>query len=150
MFFLCSFYVLFNGADMNIYIPILSELKLPRFSSNVPAGFPSPAEDYVEQKLDLNDFIQHPSATFFVRASGESMIGAGIFPGDLLVVDRSVEAKNRSIVIAVISGEMTLKRLIKKHGQCYLQPENPVFPTIQMQEGDEIWGVVINSMRNHE
>lgn len=135
---------------MNVYFPILSNLKLPFFSSSVPAGFPSPAEDYVEQKLDLNDFIQHPSATFFVRASGESMIGAGIYPGDLLVVDRSIEAKNRSIVIAVVDGEMTLKRLIKKQGQCYLRPENPKFPNIPMKEGDEIWGVVINSMRNHE
>jgi len=134
----------------NIVVPLVSKLRLPFFLSKVPAGFPSPAEDYVEKTLDLNDFITHPAATFFVQADGVSMTGAGIYPGDLLIVDRSVQAKHRSIVIAVVNGDMTVKRLVKKGEKWFLQPENPKFPTIEMKEGDEIWGVVINSMRNHE
>lgn len=135
---------------MNIFIPIFSTLKLPFFLSPVAAGFPSPAEDYEEGRLDLNDFIEHPAATFFVRASGDSMTGAGIFPGDLLIVDRSLEAKNNSIVIAVINGEMTLKRLIKRQDHCYLKADNPAYPNIPVNEETQIWGVVKNSVRDLE
>jgi len=135
---------------MNIFIPIISKLKLPFFLSPVAAGFPSPAEDYEEGQLDLNDFIDHPASTFFVRASGESMTGAGIFPGDLLIVDRSLQAKHNSIVIAVINGEMTLKRLIKRQGQTYLKADNPHYPNIALTEDTQIWGVVKNSVRDLE
>lgn len=137
---------------MNICLikPLLSKLRLPLFLSKVQAGFPSPAEDYVEKTLDLNDFITHPAATFFVKADGDSMTGAGIYSGDLLIVDRSLEAKHRQVVIAVVDGEMTVKRLIKGSGCWFLKPENPDYPSIEMKDGDEIWGVVINSMRNHE
>ena len=135
---------------MNIFIPIISKLRLPFFLSRVPAGFPSPAEDYEEGQLDLNDFIDHPAATFFVRATGDSMTGAGIFPGDLLIVDRSLDARHNSIVIAILNGEMTLKRLIRKGDRYYLKADNPAYPTIAIQENTEIWGVVKNSVRDLE
>ncbi len=135
---------------MQVYIPILTQQRLPFFLSRVAAGFPSPAEDYEEGRLDLNDFITHPAATFFVRASGESMTGAGIFPGDLLIVDRSREARHNSIVIAVINAEMTVKRLIKHAGQCYLKADNPAYPNIRINEETQIWGVVTNSVRDLE
>ncbi len=135
---------------MNIYIPTISELNIPFYLSRVPAGFPSPAEDYEEGRLDLNDFIDHPSATFFVRASGDSMVDAGIYPGDLLIVDRSLEAKHNSIVIAVINGEMTLKRLIISPRGTYLKADNPAYPNIALTEDSSIWGVVKNSVRDLE
>ena len=135
---------------MKVYIPTITSLPLPFFLSHVPAGFPSPAEDYEEGQLDLNDFVNHPAATFFVRASGDSMIGAGIFPGDLLIVDRSIIPRHNHIVIAIVDGEMTLKRLIKRHETGYLKAENPVYPNIPLHEGVEIWGVVKNSVRDLE
>lgn len=135
---------------MNILIPIIRKLKLPYFLSRVPAGFPSPAEDYEEGRLDLNDFIEHPAATFFVRATGNSMTGAGIFSGDLLIVDRSKQAKHNSIVIAVVQGEMTVKRLIKHKGDYYLKADNPNYPNITITEDTHIWGVVKNSVRDLE
>lgn len=135
---------------MIIYRPKISHHVYPLFLSRVPAGFPSPAEDYVEKTLDLNDYIQHPSSTFFLRCEGDSMEGAGIYSGDLLIVDRSKTARNRSIVVAIVRGEMTLKRLVCEQGVYYLAPENPLYERYVIQEGDEIWGVVINSVRNHE
>ncbi|MCW5596598.1 MAG: translesion error-prone DNA polymerase V autoproteolytic subunit [Rhodocyclaceae bacterium] len=119
----------------------------PLFLSRVPAGFPSPAEDYVEGSLDLNEhLIQHKEATFFVRVKGESMIGAGIQNGDLLVVDRALEAVDGNIVIAVVDGELTLKRLSRRNGQVRLLPENPCFHPIEFNDDQslEIWGVVTN------
>lgn len=135
---------------MNIFKPRFSRLYLPYFLSPVPAGFPSPAEDYEESQLDLNDFIDHPAATFFVRASGESMTGAGIYPGDLLIVDRSIAPRHNHIVIAIIHGEMTLKRLIRQNGRYFLKADNPAYPGFAVTESTEIWGVVKNSIRDHE
>jgi len=101
-------------------------LKLPLFLSSVKAGFPSPADDFVETRLDLNEYlIDHPEATFFVRVSGDSMIRAGIHTGDILIVDRSLEPKNNDIVIAIIDGEFTVKRLKKYGDRVFLVPENP-------------------------
>jgi len=111
----------------------------------VQAGFPSPAGDYMETPIDLNShIIEHPSATFFVRVEGESMIGAHIPAGSLLVVDRALTAKSGSIVLAVIDGEFTVKRLEKRLGKIRLLPENPKFKPIEIVEGMqcEIWGVV--------
>ncbi|HYH16538.1 MAG TPA: translesion error-prone DNA polymerase V autoproteolytic subunit [Flavisolibacter sp.] len=111
----------------------------------VQAGFPSPAGDYMETPIDLNShIIEHPSATFFVRVEGESMTGANIPPGALLVVDRALRAKDGAIVVAVINGEFTVKRLEKKLNKIRLLPENPKFNPIEIT-GDmqlEIWGVV--------
>ena len=128
-----------------------SNLALVVYSSRVPAGFPSPADDHIEGKLDLNEhLIRHPAATFFARAMGESMKDAGIFDGDLLVVDRSLTAQAEDIVIAVLHGELTVKRLKKPNGAWVLTAENPVFPDIQITEsGCEVWGVVTHSIRRH-
>lgn len=119
--------------------------KLPLYTSCVSAGFPSPADDHTESALDLNEYlIQHPTATFFVRVSGESMINAGIHPNDILIVDRSIETVSGKIVIAVLNGELTVKRYLLKGSGIILMPENENFSPIQVQESDEfsIWGVV--------
>jgi DNA polymerase V len=115
------------------------------FDVFVPAGFPSPAADYQENKLDLNEhLIKNPPATFFVRVAGDSMKDAGIHPNDLLVVDRSVEPRDKSVVIAVINGEYTVKRLRINRGKICLQAENDNFPGFQITEDCEfeVWGVV--------
>ena len=115
------------------------------FVAAVTAGFPSPADDYVEGKLDLNSYlIQHPAATFFVRADGDSMIDAGIHSGDILVVDRAVQPCNGSVVIAVIEGELTVKRLQKSGGKLLLIPDNGDYGPLRISEdmNCEIWGVV--------
>lgn len=125
--------------------------KLPLYGCKVRAGFPSPADDYIESYLDLNNhLIQHPSATFFVRASGDSMINVGISDGDLLVVDRSLEPTHGRIVIAAVNGELTVKRLSLNLGLTQLMPENDRYPPIVITEGLElvIWGVVIHNIRS--
>jgi DNA polymerase V len=117
----------------------------PLYSSRVQAGFPSPADDYIEANLDLNNYlIKHPAATFFVRAEGQSMIGAHIQSGDLLIVDRSISPTHGKIVIAAIQGELTVKRLYHQQGKIQLHPENPEFPIIDITENSDliIWGVV--------
>lgn len=119
---------------------------LPLFTCPVSAGFPSPAEDYIEGKLDLNGhLIKNPVATFFVKVTGDSMLGAGIHSGDLLVVDRSLEASNGRVVIAVVDGELLVKRLkLLKNGQVSLVAENPDYPPLILREemSFEIWGIV--------
>jgi DNA polymerase V len=123
----------------------------PLYAARVAAGFPSPADDYLEGTLNLHDLLVHnPPATFFVRVSGDSMIGAGIFSGDLLVVDRSLPAVHGRIVIAVVDGELTVKRLYQKNGETRLVAENPAFPPLILHEGQEmqIWGVVTNVIRS--
>lgn len=120
-------------------------VRLPLFSHPVRAGFPSPADDYVCDTLDLNEhLIRHREATFFVRAKGHSMIGAGIQDNDLLVVDRSLNPVHRAIVIAVIDGGFTVKRLYKRAGKIQLLAENPDYSPIELQDGQElqVWGVV--------
>ncbi len=117
----------------------------PLYSSRVQAGFPSPADDYIEAHLDLNEhLIKHPAATFFVKAEGDSMIGAHIQSGDLLIVDRSLTPTHGKIVIAAIQGELTVKRLYQQQGKVQLIPENPNYPVIDVTESSElvIWGVV--------
>lgn len=119
--------------------------QLPLYASAVQAGFPSPADDHVEGKLDLNQHVvKHPTATFFVRASGDSMINAGIHSGDILVVDRSLDAKDGKVVIAAIDGQLTVKRLHISNNGTYLMPDNDAFEPIKMEEGNDlvIWGVV--------
>ena len=126
------------------YLPAESPL-LPFFESRIPAGFPSPASDYLDQGLDLNELlIRHPAATFFVRVEGESMTGAGIHPGDTLVVDRAEEAADRKVVVAVVNGEFTVKRLRCLQDKLYLEAENPALPPLQITEemDFEVWGVV--------
>ena len=117
----------------------------PLFSDSVSAGFPSPATDYLENKLDLNEYlVKHPAATFIVKASGLSMKDAGILSGDLLIVDRSITPKNDNIVIASLFGELTVKKLRKKGSALFLVSANNEYPSIEIKEEMEcfIWGVV--------
>ena len=118
---------------------------IPMSAEHVAAGFPSPAEGYLEKPLDLNEhLVEHPSATFFVKAGGESMTGVGIFPGDLLIVDRALTPVNGSVVIAVIDSEFTVKSLHLNKDGAELRPENPAFKTVKVTEENDfqIWGVV--------
>ncbi len=126
---------------------IRNDYNLPLYQSKVQAGFPSPADDYIERSLDLNEYlIKHPAATFMVRATGDSMTGAGIHSGNILVVDRSIEARHGKIVIAAVDGELTVKRLYKKEGVIKLQAENPSYADIPISDDNDtlIWGVVTN------
>ena len=120
-------------------------LARPLFSCSVSAGFPSPADDYIDRQLDLNELlIANPLATFFVRVAGDSMSGAGIQHDDILVIDRSIEAISGKIVIAIVDGELTVKRLLKRSGSYLLVAEHPDYPPIELA-GDmslEVWGVV--------
>jgi DNA polymerase V len=139
---------------MRVPVSQLSELErlknpamhqLPVFASKVQAGFPSPADDYIEGYLDLNTkFIKHPSATFVLQATGDSMKDAGIFSGDWLLVDRSIKPSDGRIVIAAVNGELTVKRLSQKEGRVQLLPENSKFKLIDITEDMDmvIWGVV--------
>ncbi len=129
-----------------IFKPNKSAIKeLPLYSDLISAGFPSPAEDYLDKKLDLNEYlIKNRPATFLVKVNGNSMINSGIYDGDILVVDRSVEPANKKIVIGVIDGEFTVKRIIKKTKKLFLQPENENFKPIEITEDMDfkIWGIV--------
>lgn len=131
-----------------IYRPdCLRRYQIPLYEAPVSAGFPSPAEDYLEGKLDLDrHLIKHPAATFFVRVSGDSMIDAGIHPGDLLVVDRALEPTDGRVVIAVVNGELTVKRICRANDQLFLMPENKNYQPLQVHEETSfmIWGVVTN------
>lgn len=124
-----------------------SRQPLPLFVSQASCGFPSPADDHIDSMLDLNEhLITKPAATFFVRAKGDSMIGAGIYEGDLLIVDRSLTAVSGNIILAVLNGEFTLKRLIKKGSELWLHPENSRYKPVLLSEEMEfsVWGVAIH------
>ena len=127
----------------------------PLASDSVAAGFPSPADDYIETGIDLTDaLIRHPSSTFFLRVSGDSMRGAGIQHGDLLVVDRSLEASPGQIVVAVLDGAFTLKRLVRHRGRLRLEAANSAYPPLELHQCSDvqIWGVaihVIHSFSRH-
>ncbi len=126
-----------------------TDIKLPLFASKIKAGFPSPADDYIDRRLDLNELlIKHPASTFFLRVEGESMIDAGIHSGDILIVDRSLEVKSDKIIIAVINGELTVKRIIKDKDGLFLVPENSEYPIIRVTDEMEfqVWGVVTSSI----
>jgi DNA polymerase V len=127
-----------------------TSLEIPLFLDNVPAGFPSPASDYCERKLDLNELcIKTPAATYFVRAQGDSMIDAGIFPGDVLVVDRSITAQHGDIVIAEFNGELTVKKL-ETTPTVRLIPMNKQHAPVDIpEEADlEIFGVVTTAIHS--
>ena len=120
---------------------------LPLAEERVAAGFPSPADDYVDVGIDLNDqLIRHPTSTFFLRVSGDSMTGAGIHDGDLLVVDRSLDPRPGRVVVAVLDGGFTLKRLMRHQGRLRLEAANPSYPPLDLQSCDDvqIWGVAIH------
>lgn len=119
---------------------------VPLFISKVAAGMPSPADDYVEKTLDLNEYcLPHSEASFFLKVSGNSMTGAAIHDGDILVVDRSIPPKSGQVVIAMLDGELTVKRFLNEGGKVLLQPENPDYPTITISPNQDfsVMGTVI-------
>lgn len=123
--------------------------RLPLLLQRIPAGFPSPADEYAESALDLNTYlIRNKTATFFFRVIGDSMTEANIHDGDLLVVDRSIEPRHGHIVLAVINNEYTVKRLHSLNGVIELHAENPAYPPLCFQEHDElqVWGVVVGAV----
>lgn len=135
--------------DIRQFDPV-TKIEIPLVTERVQAGFPSPAQDYIDKKLDLNDFlINNANATFIVRANSLSMLNAGIDINDALIVDRSIEAQHRDIVIACVDNEFTVKRLIIDAKSCWLKAENEGYPDIHPQEGQqfEIWGVVTNVIK---
>lgn len=128
----------------------VATLCIPLYLEAISAGFPSPAEDYVESALDLNQhLIDNPAATFMVRVSGDSMTGAGIHDGDVLIVDRSRTPVPGKIVVAVLDGELTVKRLQRNNGIYVLAPENSSYRPIEIGDAQEltIWGVVTGVVR---
>lgn len=151
---------------MDIALPILNPMpkiiqihkcntttkrELPLFLTPIRAGFPSPADDYLDTKLDLNEhLIKHPASTFCVKVKGDSMVNAGIHSGDILIVDRSLQPKNRSVVVAVLDGEFTVKRLRKRGNKLFLDAENDSYAPIEITpEMDfEIWGIVIHAIHS--
>ena len=125
------------------------KLNIPLFVSRIPAGFPSPADDYLEKHIDLNEhLIEHPASTFLVRVNGDSMVNAGILNGDILVVDRSVRAASGKVIVAILNGEFLVKRFRKQAGKLFLISENPDYePTEIAEDSDfEVWGVVVHAI----
>lgn len=140
------FFKNFSSEILGIYPPSYQlQQSIPLYTNSVHAGFPSPADDYLEKELDLNELIvQHPAATFYVKVQGHSMQSEGIFSGDILVVDRSLTAYNKNIIIAVLDGEFTVKRLVKEENNIYLISENNSDRRIKINPESqfEVWGVV--------
>ena len=148
---ICSYFKATRSTCLLYCTEQLSELALVLYASRVPAGFPSPADDHIEGKLDLNlHLIRRPAATFFIRSEGESMKDVGIFDGDLLIVDRSIAPQENDIVIAILHGELTVKRLRTSSGAWILSAENSTFPDTPLNDSSyEVWGVVTYSIRYH-
>jgi DNA polymerase V len=142
-----------DGSVAAVFLPDrATKLSRPLMMWRVPAGFPSPAEDYVEGRIDLNrDLIKHPLATFFIRVDGDSMVDAGILPGSLLVVDRAAEVHEGHVVVARVGDELTVKRFSTDGGRILLLPANELYQPIEITEGVEfeIWGRVIYSIQRH-
>ena len=134
----------FNSNTKNFRIPLLAD--------PVSAGFPSPADDYTEENIDLNEhLISNPFSTFFLRVKGDSMINAGIKDKDLIIVDKSLTARPGNIIIAMIDGEFTIKRLSIKNNELYLKAENHNYPDFRFKNhiNVQIWGVVIYSIHSY-
>lgn len=128
------------------------KLKIPLLSDSISAGFPSPADDYTEENIDLNEhLISNPFSTFFLRVKGDSMLNAGIKDKDLIIVDKSLRAKPGNIIIAMIDGEFTIKRLSIKNNELYLKAENHNYPDFRFKNhiDVQIWGVVIYSIHSY-
>ncbi len=137
-----------NSQPRSVYM----SLEIPMISDGIPAGFPSPAGDFIDLKIDLNrDLIQHPSATFFAKVSGESMMDAGIYDGDLIIIDRSLTPKDGDIAVCVIDSEFTIKRIKIESNCCWLVPANEKYEPILVTEDNQflIWGIVAHSIKSH-
>lgn len=130
----------------------VKKIKLTMLSHTIKAGFPSPADDYVEKEINLTELIvKNPHCSYILRVSGDSMAGAGIMDGDLLIVDTSKKCRNNAIIVAVVNNEFTVKRYTEKSGKKYLMPENPAYPPIELNPEQEnyCWGVVIGVVRKY-
>jgi DNA polymerase V len=146
-----------NVANKNISLEffkpsVQNKIELPLVDATISAGFPSPADDYSEARLDLNkELITNESATFYARVRGDSMTLAGISDGDLLIIDKSKTPVNGSIVVCLFDGEFTVKRLKKQGNQFYLMPENDKYPAIKIEPQNDvtIWGVVTYTIKKH-
>ncbi len=128
-----------------------SILLLPLASEHIEAGFPSPADDYVDNRIDLNqELIRHPASTFFLRVKGESMSDAGVLSGDILIIDRSLDPHPGHIVVAILDGAFTLKKLTYRKGIPYLEAKHPNYPAIDLRnyENVQIWGVATYSIHS--
>ena len=137
---------------MDFFDSATKKFRFPLLNDSVSAGFPSPADDYTEENIDLNEhLISNPFSTFFLRVKGESMINAGIKDKDLIMVDKSLIAKPGDIVIAMIDGEFTIKRLSIKNDELYLKAENHNYPDFSFKNhiDVQIWGVVIYSIHSY-
>lgn len=138
----------YNVPDTIVPVIVLSgmDIRLPLFDAAVSAGFPSPADDYLQARLSLDELIiRNPSATFFVKVEGHSMTDAGIYPNDILVVDRSKEARPFDVIVAILEGAFTVKRLMREGEHYFLKAENPDYKPIPIDEHSDfmVWGVVI-------
>ncbi|CAN5908818.1 translesion error-prone DNA polymerase V autoproteolytic subunit [soil metagenome] len=137
-------------APQLLFVCATTRATIPLMSATAACGFPSPAEDYLDRPLDFNQLlIENAPATFAARVSGESMTGAGIFPGDIAVVNRARRVVDKAIVLALVDGEFTLKRYRRRGSRVWLQAENPTFKDIDILDGMafEVWGVVTHSIR---
>ena len=143
-----------NSSQLDFYTANTdSELLLPFIDGGIAAGFPSPAQDYVDLKIDLNtELISNPSSTFYARVKGTSMQDAGIMDGDILVIDKSLEPKEGDTAVCFIDGEFTLKYIKFESDAVYLLPANPKFEPIKVTEENNfcIWGIVTYSIKNHK
>ena len=137
---------------MDFFDSTTKNFRIPLLADSVSAGFPSPADDYTEENIDLNEhLISNPFSTFFLRVKGDSMINAGIKNKDLIIVDKSLRARPGNIVIAMIDGEFTIKRLSIKNNELYLKAENHNYPDFRFKNhiDVQIWGVVIYSIHSY-
>jgi DNA polymerase V len=144
--------LLLMKSQVGIFLPLLDApyLPLPIDVVKVSAGFPSPAADYEDKRLDINEYlIRNPVSTFFFPVQGDSMQGAEIFDGDVLVVDRSIKAQHGHIVVAFVDGDRLVKRLHCRQGRVALIAENPNFPPLEIQDGMElvVWGTVVGKFK---
>ena len=146
---------LHSTSQLDIYSACsASQLEIPVVTAGIAAGFPSPAMDFIDLTIDMNrHLVKHPSATFYGRVKGHSMKDVGIFDGDLLVIDKSLEPKNDKIAVCYLDGEFTIKRIVIEKGACWLVPANKDYQALEVQEHNDflVWGIVtyvIKSMRN--
>jgi len=143
--------IAYKSENLTFFIPEHTEDSGTHFfDTGISAGFPSPAEDFKEQRLSLDDeLVKNKEATFYARVSGQSMIGAGLDDNDLLVIDRSLEPENNKIAVCFLDGEFTVKRLRVSKDEVWLQPENPDYPIIKITEDNDfvIWGIVTNVIK---
>ena len=140
-----------NRKKLNFFIPSRdNNLEAILINAGISAGFPSPAGDFKQERISLDEeLIKNKEATFFARVSGESMINAGLEDGDLIVIDRSIEPSNNKIAVCFIEGEFTVKRIIVKKDKVWLKPENSSYKAIEVKDDDQlvIWGIVTNVIK---